>query len=119
MMSTLVLEPMTDLERELRAERERLDVFLCVMGTCETKHGRETGEEAEAMAAEARATDPAARATLLRGLDAIRTAWARMTIDDRRGVLVRLAERVEVGRSGVKCRWRSVAALVGGKRPIT
>jgi hypothetical protein len=45
-MGTLVLEPMTDLERELRAERERLDVFLCVMGTCETKHGRETGEEA-------------------------------------------------------------------------
>lgn len=80
---------------------------------------RRRDREAEAMAAEARATDPAARATLLRGLDAIRTAWARMTIDDRRGVLVRLAERVEVGRSGVKCRWRSVAALVGGKRPIT
>lgn len=45
-MSTLVLEPMTDLERELREERRRLDTFLRARGTVETEYARKTAADA-------------------------------------------------------------------------
>lgn len=44
-MSTLILEPMTDLDRKLRAERAQRDDLLVATSTCVTEYGRRTGEE--------------------------------------------------------------------------
>jgi DNA-binding FadR family transcriptional regulator len=45
-MGTLVLEPMTTLERKLHAERARLDTFLRARGTVETEYARKTAADA-------------------------------------------------------------------------
>ena len=61
--------------------------------------------------AAARAADPTRRATVLRQAKTWRVAWARMTVEQRQIVLQELASKIEVGRSGVRCTWRTAEDL--------
>lgn len=78
-------------------------------------------EEAERRREE-RAADPESRAQLLRHVGALRAAWAAMAVPQHQEVLALLAEEIQIGRSGVQIRWRSVAALAeapGGDHLVT
>lgn len=82
---------------------------------------RADAEAAEAATAE-RAADPARRAELRRQARTWQHVWDGANIEQRREILAILADRVEVGRGGVRCHWRSAADLAGAwteRRRIT
>lgn len=83
---------------------------------------REAERAAEEDARRAAATDPVVRQKALREVRALRLAWSRMAIEQRREALAILAARVEVGRAGVRIQWRPAADLTGewgGARRVT
>lgn len=100
--------------KQLRAALARLDEEAA-------KVRRQADDEAREAAAAERAADPKRRAALLRDARTWRDGWAKMDVATRRVVLAALAVRVEVGRRGVRCVWRSAADLAGvaEKRTVT